>query len=198
MALRAYEENDIQAIADAIRAKNGSTATYTVAEMAAAIQALPDDRYHDAMATFYKDPREFVSGDVLAIEVPSGVTRLGAFRRYNQALTSGIKVKVWIPASVDTIVATSSNTPFLGYLAATSESTTYHRLQVFIEHAEKPSGWSSVWYLLGSSAYIPSADIHWGATYEDFANYSFAGASITSINPVLETMDTDPIEEVTI
>lgn len=40
MAKKLYEEANIQAIAAAIRAKNGLTTTYTVSEMAAAILAL--------------------------------------------------------------------------------------------------------------------------------------------------------------
>lgn len=40
MAKKLYEESTIQAIADAIRAKNGSTATYKPAEMPAAIEAI--------------------------------------------------------------------------------------------------------------------------------------------------------------
>ena len=40
MANKLYEETNIQAIANAIRAKNGSTDTYNVSEMAAAIQAI--------------------------------------------------------------------------------------------------------------------------------------------------------------
>lgn len=36
-----YEENDIQAIANAIRGKNGSTDTYKVSEMATAIEGIP-------------------------------------------------------------------------------------------------------------------------------------------------------------
>lgn len=40
MALKLYNDTDIQAIADAIRQKNGLSDTYTVAEMAAAILAL--------------------------------------------------------------------------------------------------------------------------------------------------------------
>ena len=35
-----YEENEIQAIADAIRAKNGSNATYKLADMAGAIRSI--------------------------------------------------------------------------------------------------------------------------------------------------------------
>lgn len=41
MANKLYEESSIQAIADSIRAKNGSADTYTVAEMAAAIDDIP-------------------------------------------------------------------------------------------------------------------------------------------------------------
>lgn len=40
MAQKLYEESNIQAIADAIRAKNGTTTTYKTNEMAAAIQAI--------------------------------------------------------------------------------------------------------------------------------------------------------------
>ena len=40
MAKKLYEEANIQAIADAIRGKNGTAQTYTVSEMAAAVSAL--------------------------------------------------------------------------------------------------------------------------------------------------------------
>ena len=40
MALKLYSDSDIQAIADAIRALNGSTDTYKVSEMASAILAM--------------------------------------------------------------------------------------------------------------------------------------------------------------
>ena len=41
MAMKLYNDTDIQDIADAIRAKNGLSATYKVSEMAAAISAIP-------------------------------------------------------------------------------------------------------------------------------------------------------------
>lgn len=41
MGKKLYEEASVQAIADAIRAQNGSEDTYTIEEMAAAIEALP-------------------------------------------------------------------------------------------------------------------------------------------------------------
>lgn len=40
MALKLYSDTDIQAIADAIRAKNGTSDTYTVAQMAAAVRSI--------------------------------------------------------------------------------------------------------------------------------------------------------------
>lgn len=40
MTLKLYEENSIQAVADAIREKNGSTDTYTVSEMATAVSEI--------------------------------------------------------------------------------------------------------------------------------------------------------------
>lgn len=41
MSKKLYEENDIQSVANAIREKNGSTATYKVSEMAQAIKDIP-------------------------------------------------------------------------------------------------------------------------------------------------------------
>ena len=41
MAKKLYEESNIQAIADAIREKNGKTDTYKPSEMAAAITNIP-------------------------------------------------------------------------------------------------------------------------------------------------------------
>lgn len=43
MANKLYEESSIQDIADAIREKNGGTATYTVSQMGAAVRAIPTD-----------------------------------------------------------------------------------------------------------------------------------------------------------
>lgn len=40
MANKLYEESSVQAIADAIRAKNGTTTTYKISEMAGAVQAI--------------------------------------------------------------------------------------------------------------------------------------------------------------
>lgn len=40
MSKKLYEESDVQAIADAIRTKNGLTDTYTISQMAAAISAI--------------------------------------------------------------------------------------------------------------------------------------------------------------
>ena len=42
MANKLYEETDIQAIANAIRTKNGSSDTYTLSQMSTAVNALPN------------------------------------------------------------------------------------------------------------------------------------------------------------
>lgn len=51
MANKVYEESSIQAIANAIRTKNGSSDTYTVAEMAPAILDLPSGGGGSAITT---------------------------------------------------------------------------------------------------------------------------------------------------
>lgn len=56
MSLKLYNDTDIQAIADAIRSKNGLSDTYTVSEMAAAIIALDVNT----------DPIEYVVADLKA------------------------------------------------------------------------------------------------------------------------------------
>lgn len=55
MAKKLYEESSVQAVADAIRAKNGSTDTYKIAEMPAAISAIPTGGSES-------DPREVYQG----------------------------------------------------------------------------------------------------------------------------------------
>lgn len=54
MSKKLYEESDVQAIADAIREKNGSSDTYKLSEMAAAVLAISSDADHtveDAIIT---------------------------------------------------------------------------------------------------------------------------------------------------
>lgn len=53
MAKKLYEESNIQAIANAIRAKNGLATTYTVSEMAAAILALSTGGGESAAGTIF-------------------------------------------------------------------------------------------------------------------------------------------------
>lgn len=55
MAKKLYEESSVKAVADAIRAKNGSTDTYKIAEMPAAISAIPTGGSES-------DPREVYQG----------------------------------------------------------------------------------------------------------------------------------------
>lgn len=70
MAKKLYPETDIQAIADAIRGKNGSSDTYTVGQMASAIQAIPSGGGEvDVKQTLYFKPGEtdHGAGDYIAV-----------------------------------------------------------------------------------------------------------------------------------
>ena len=75
MAKKLYPESAVQAIANAIRAKNGSSETYTIGEMAQAIEDIPsgDDVFKAGTigTTFngYKDIGE--------VHVPDSVTSIG-------------------------------------------------------------------------------------------------------------------------
>ena len=70
--IKLYEESNIQAIADAIRAKNGSTDTYKTSEMAAAISAIESLNYDKMIAK-------------TITEVSSNVTTVGVYAFYNCA-----------------------------------------------------------------------------------------------------------------
>ena len=74
--IKLYAESNIQAIADAIRAKNGSSDTYTTSEMAAAIEAIESTNYDGLIDRTIK-------------EVSSNLAGVGAYSLYNcDALTS--------------------------------------------------------------------------------------------------------------
>lgn len=88
MAKKLYEEASVQAIANAIRAKNGSTATYKVAQMADAVLAIaplqPDVEEYPQMSTTvaayltaaeaaYTDASGGGAGDTLAAEATTCV-----------------------------------------------------------------------------------------------------------------------------
>lgn len=74
MAKKLYEESSVQAIANAIRAKNGSTATYKIAEMAGAVQALTgaeDVQWHQCpeavrnyLANVTYDPSDYSNSQI--------------------------------------------------------------------------------------------------------------------------------------
>lgn len=55
MAQKLYEESNIQAIANAIRDKNGSTDTYKTSEMAAAISAIETTELPDDLTNFEEE-----------------------------------------------------------------------------------------------------------------------------------------------
>lgn len=65
MTKKLYTESSVEDIADAIRAKNGSSDTYTVGEMAAAISAITTD---------YEVPADMNFGSSTFSTFPSGLT----------------------------------------------------------------------------------------------------------------------------
>ena len=72
-----YEETNIQAIADAIRAKNGTTTTYKVSEMADAIQSIESGGSGFWDEDFVK---AFIQRDstITSIVFPDGITKIGS------------------------------------------------------------------------------------------------------------------------
>lgn len=84
MAKKLYEEASVLAIANAIRAKNGSTATYKIAEMAGAVQALTgaeDVQWHQCPETVRNylagvtyDPADYTVSQIASYAPGTAVT----------------------------------------------------------------------------------------------------------------------------
>lgn len=118
MANKLYEESSVQAIANAIRQKNGLTTTYKISEMAAAILALPtgsgETNYlpavcNDAAAGYTLPagalsgvtsirPYTFFESHVTSVAFPSGLTAIG-----DHAFTDSDITGVDLPSSVTSI-----------------------------------------------------------------------------------------------
>ena len=82
MSKKLYEESDVQAIADAIRAKNGSTDKYTVAEMAQAVTDIPSGGGGDIDG--------FVDGTVTSIK--SDATKVAQYACYKFASLTSVSL----------------------------------------------------------------------------------------------------------
>ena len=80
MAKKLYEESSVQAIANAIRAKNGGSATYKLGEMAAAVAALPskDAITHADIPSGIKSLALGIAGKVEEVQTPESITFLAA------------------------------------------------------------------------------------------------------------------------
>lgn len=76
MAKKLYEESAVQAIAAAIREKNGGTATYKIGEMAAAIKALQgaDSIQHADIPDYVKAAALAVASKVRAVQTSESIT----------------------------------------------------------------------------------------------------------------------------
>lgn len=118
MANKLYEESSVQAIANAIRQKNGLTTTYKISQMAAAILALPtgsgETNYlpavcNDAAGGYTLPagaldgvtsirPYTFYESHVTSVAFPSGLTTIG-----EHAFTDSDITGVDLPSSVTSI-----------------------------------------------------------------------------------------------
>lgn len=76
MSKKLYEESAVQAIAAAIRAKNGGSTTYKIGEMAAAIQALQgaDSIQHADIPDYVKAAALAVAAKVRAVQTSESIT----------------------------------------------------------------------------------------------------------------------------
>lgn len=76
MAKKLYEESSVQAIAAAIRAKNGGSTTYKISEMAAAIKALQgaDNIQHADIPDYVKAAALAVAVKVRAVQTSESIT----------------------------------------------------------------------------------------------------------------------------
>ena len=76
MAKKLYEESSVQAIANAIREKNGGTATYKIGEMAAAVKALPskDNIAHGDIPDYIKTAALEVAKKARAVQTSESIT----------------------------------------------------------------------------------------------------------------------------
>lgn len=80
MAKKLYEEESVKAIADAIRAKNGGTATYKIGEMAAAVSAIPsrDNIVHADIPDYIKTAALEVAKKVQAVRTSESIVFIAA------------------------------------------------------------------------------------------------------------------------
>ena len=75
MAKKLYEEASVQAIADAIRAKNGGTETYKIAQMGGAVRAIPskDNIVHADIPDYIKTAALEVAKKVQAVRTSESI-----------------------------------------------------------------------------------------------------------------------------
>lgn len=80
MAKKLYEESSVQAIANAIRAKNGEATTYKIGEMAAAVRGIPskDNIVHAGIPDYIKSAALAVASKVKAVQTDESITFIAA------------------------------------------------------------------------------------------------------------------------
>lgn len=80
MAKKLYEESSVQAIANAIRAKNGEATTYKIGEMAAAVRSIPskDNIVHADIPDYIKTAALEVAKKVQAVRTSESIVFIAA------------------------------------------------------------------------------------------------------------------------
>lgn len=100
MANKLYDENSVKAVADAIRAKNGSTEKYKLADMPQAIENIEssaEGKYWDYVASFKIS--EYVDLDIADVEIPKYCQSL--YRSFSGTYTVRPKYKTVIVSKPD-------------------------------------------------------------------------------------------------
>ena len=111
MANRAYDEAAVQAIAAAIREKNGASDTYTIAQMAEAIRNIPSGgtdvrllelltRYNQEEGASFNTPFELDFSDIVGVNFPWIATPQFFLQKGSE---TSLITKVTFPASLHTI-----------------------------------------------------------------------------------------------
>lgn len=176
MAKKLYPEEAVQAIADAIRSKNGSSDLYKIGEMAEAIEDIPSGGDFDIVG--------LIDESITSAIIPEGTTKIGKYTFCGRTSLASIQ----IPDSVTSIgayafdscglttVTVPRNVTNIGYAAFQ-----YCSLQNIIVKAIKPPTLGSLaFYGLPSSfnIYVPAESVD---AYKSASNWSSYASNIQAI-----------------
>lgn len=202
MANKLYEENDIAAIATAIRAKNGSSNTYTVSQMAPAINNLPSGGGGDIVngiirnykaATSTIDANTFVEFvNFIGEDNDSQILRNGQSDDAQAVLIDTNKVFIThkpnggtglyctvctisgttITVGTSTMISASSGSTYTG-----ASTTVLEANKVFVVHSRSSYAYGVVCTISGTTITV-GTDIQ--LSTDSYSNYYMAATTLTS------------------